>query len=77
MELIAHGTLQAVEAKEGLEVKGNADIVGSITFQSLFKYFPKLAGMTVRCLACCRAFRLPSLRARGDENACLHGEVVQ
>ena len=40
--------LQAVEAKEGLQVKGSSDIVGSITFQSLFKKFPKLAGMTVR-----------------------------
>lgn len=56
---------QAVEAKEGLEVKGNSDTVGSITFQMLFKYFPKLAGMTVRCPVHCGALPPePLLRVR-------------
>lgn len=62
--------LQAVEAKEGLEVKGNSDIVGSITFQMLFKYFPKLAGMTVRCPAYCRAHSSSLHCARGAEGMC-------
>ncbi|KAK9841856.1 hypothetical protein WJX81_007585 [Elliptochloris bilobata] len=40
------GLHQAIEAKEGLEVRGSASVVGSITFQMLFKYYPKLGGMT-------------------------------
>ena len=62
--------LQAVEAKEGLEVKGNSDTVGSITFQMLFKYFPKLAGMSVRRSLQWRAFP-PTLQcARGVMDTC-------
>lgn len=40
-----------MEAKEGLEVRGASDPQGSITFQMLFKYYPKLSGMTVRLRA--------------------------
>ena len=40
---------QAIEAQEpGVEIKGVTRAVSSITFQSLFKYYPKLSGMTVR-----------------------------
>jgi preprotein translocase subunit SecA len=40
--------LQAIEAKEGLEVRPVAPTMGSITFQCFFKYYERLSGMTVR-----------------------------
>ncbi|CAO2141162.1 unnamed protein product [Urochloa humidicola] len=40
------GIHQAVEAKEGLKVQADSVIVAQITYQSLFKLYPKLSGMT-------------------------------
>jgi preprotein translocase subunit SecA len=37
---------QAIEAKEGLEVKAEQLTIATITYQSFFKLFPKLAGMS-------------------------------
>ena len=37
---------QAVEAKEGLDVSGEQVSAATITYQSFFKLYPKLAGMT-------------------------------
>jgi preprotein translocase subunit SecA len=39
--------VQAIEAKEGLDVQGEDFVQASITFQMLFTYYEKLAGMTV------------------------------
>ncbi len=45
--------LQAIEAQEypEVEIKGRAKVSSSITYQTLFKYYTKLAGMTVCFLA--------------------------
>ncbi|MCE2517320.1 MAG: preprotein translocase subunit SecA, partial [Alphaproteobacteria bacterium] len=40
------GQHQALEAKEGLEVQPENQTLASITFQNLFRMYPKLAGMT-------------------------------
>ncbi|KAF8730911.1 hypothetical protein HU200_016783 [Digitaria exilis] len=40
------GIHQAVEAKEGLKIQADSVIVAQITYQSLFKLYPKLSGMT-------------------------------
>lgn len=40
------GLHQAVEAKEGVEVKSENQTLASITFQNYFKLYSKLAGMT-------------------------------
>ncbi|MFN8369725.1 MAG: preprotein translocase subunit SecA, partial [Bacteriovoracaceae bacterium] len=40
------GLHQAVEAKEGVQVKSENQTLASITFQNFFKLYPKLAGMT-------------------------------
>ena len=40
--------LQAVEAKEGLPVEPDSATQASITFQCFFRYYLRLAGMTVR-----------------------------
>ncbi|GKU98466.1 hypothetical protein SLEP1_g11471 [Rubroshorea leprosula] len=40
------GIHQAVEAKEGLKIKADSVVVAQITYQSLFKLYPKLSGMT-------------------------------
>ncbi len=40
------GLHQAVEAKEGVEVKSENQTLASITFQNYFKLYTKLAGMT-------------------------------
>ncbi|KAL5712516.1 Protein translocase subunit SA2 [Ranunculus cassubicifolius] len=37
---------QAVEAKEGLKIQADSVVVAQITYQSLFKLYPKLSGMT-------------------------------
>lgn len=67
---------QAIEAQEpNVRIKGRSKVASSITFQTLFKYYSKLAGMTVRrwedfgCLALrhlglqakCTCHCLPSL----------------
>eukprot|EP01018_Ginkgo_biloba_P024872 Gb_25957 [translate_table: standard] len=40
------GIHQAVEAKEGVQIHADTLIVAQITYQSLFKLYPKLSGMT-------------------------------
>ncbi len=43
---------QAIEAQEPeAEIRGRTRTASSITYQTLFKYYPKLAGMTVRTRA--------------------------
>jgi preprotein translocase subunit SecA len=37
---------QAIEAKEGVEVKQESETVATITYQNFFKLYKKLAGMT-------------------------------
>lgn len=39
---------QAVEAKEGVEIGPQLQPSGSITYQTFFRFYKKLAGMTVR-----------------------------
>ncbi|MCL2587445.1 MAG: preprotein translocase subunit SecA [Firmicutes bacterium] len=40
------GLHQAIEAKEGVQIKNEDKTVATITIQNLFKMYPKLAGMT-------------------------------
>jgi len=40
------GLHQAVEAKEGAKIQDETQTLASITFQNLFRLYPKLAGMT-------------------------------
>jgi len=40
------GLHQAVEAKEGVHIQDESQTLASITFQNLFRLYPKLAGMT-------------------------------
>ena len=40
------GLHQAVEAKEGVEIQDESQTLASITYQNLFRLYPKLAGMT-------------------------------
>ncbi len=40
------GLHQALEAKEGAEIQNENQTLASITFQNLFRIYPKLAGMT-------------------------------
>lgn len=42
----SQGIHQAIEAKEGVEIKGENEVLASISFQSYFKHYGKLAGMT-------------------------------
>lgn len=42
----SEGIHQAVEAKEGLDIQADSVVVAQITYQSLFKLYPKLSGMT-------------------------------
>ncbi|KAH7680773.1 P-loop containing nucleoside triphosphate hydrolase protein [Dioscorea alata] len=42
----SEGIHQAVEAKEGLQILADSVVVAQITYQSLFKLYPKLSGMT-------------------------------
>ncbi|GKB88227.1 protein translocase subunit SecA2, chloroplastic isoform X1 [Tanacetum coccineum] len=42
----SEGIHQAVEAKEGLPIQADSVVVAQITYQSLFKLYPKLSGMT-------------------------------
>lgn len=40
------GLHQAVEAKEGVKIQDETQTLASITFQNLFRLYPKLSGMT-------------------------------
>lgn len=42
----SEGLHQAIEAKEGVEVKQESQTLATITFQNLFRMYQKLAGMT-------------------------------
>lgn len=42
----SEGLHQAVEAKEGVKIQDETQTLASITFQNLFRLYPKLAGMT-------------------------------
>jgi len=42
----SEGLHQAIEAKEGVEVKKESDTLATITFQNLFRMYNKLSGMT-------------------------------
>ncbi len=42
----ADGLHQAVEAKEGVQVKGETQTLATITIQNYFRMYDKLAGMT-------------------------------
>ncbi|MBK1693999.1 preprotein translocase subunit SecA [Chromatium weissei] len=42
----SEGLHQAVEAKEGVAIQSENQTMASITFQNLFRLYPKLAGMT-------------------------------
>jgi len=42
----SHGIHQAIEAKEGVEIKGENEVLASISFQNYFKHYGRLAGMT-------------------------------
>ncbi|CAI0607582.1 unnamed protein product [Linum tenue] len=42
----SEGIHQAVEAKEDLQIQADTIVVAQITYQSLFKLYPKLSGMT-------------------------------
>ncbi|CAM8980221.1 unnamed protein product [Rhodiola kirilowii] len=42
----SEGIHQAVEAKEGVNIQADSVVVAQITYQSLFKLYPKLSGMT-------------------------------
>lgn len=40
------GLHQAIEAKEGVKIQDETQTLASITFQNLFRLYPKLSGMT-------------------------------
>ena len=42
----SEGLHQAIEAKEGVEIKRESDTLATITFQNYFRMYEKLAGMT-------------------------------
>lgn len=42
----SEGLHQALEAKEGVEIQAENQTLASITYQNLFRLYPKLAGMT-------------------------------
>jgi len=42
----SEGLHQAVEAKEGVKIQDETQTLASITYQNLFRLYPKLAGMT-------------------------------
>ena len=42
----SEGLHQAIEAKEGVEIQLESQTIASITYQNLFRMYPKLSGMT-------------------------------
>lgn len=40
------GIQQAIEAKEGMQVSAETEVIAKVTYQNLFRLFPKLSGMT-------------------------------
>ena len=43
----SEGLHQAIEAKEGVTINVETKTMATITFQNLFRLYPKLSGMTV------------------------------
>ncbi|MFI2812590.1 MULTISPECIES: preprotein translocase subunit SecA [Microbulbifer] len=43
---LSEGLHQALEAKEGVQIQSESQTLASTTFQNLFRFYPKLAGMT-------------------------------
>ena len=43
---LSEGLHQAIEAKEGVDIQNENQTLASITFQNLFRMYPKLSGMT-------------------------------
>eukprot|EP00967_Tisochrysis_lutea_P146865 scaffold277969_cov32-Tisochrysis_lutea.AAC.4 len=54
------GVHQAVEAKEGLTIQPETEVVASVTYQSLFRRFRKLASMSGTALSEQEEFRTVS-----------------
>jgi preprotein translocase subunit SecA len=52
-----HGIQPAVEAKEGVEVRAEGTVLGSIPIQHLVRLWPKLAGMTATAVPSAVEFR--------------------
>ena len=42
----SEGLHQSIEAKEGVKIQDETQTLASITFQNLFRLYPKLSGMT-------------------------------
>ena len=63
----ADGLHQAVEAKEGVTVKGETQTFATITIQNYFRMYDKLAGMTGTAETE-ETGVLPDLRARGERH---------
>ena len=42
----SEGLHQSIEAKEGVKIQDESQTLASITFQNLFRLYPKLSGMT-------------------------------
>ena len=61
------GLHQAVEAKEGVQVKGETQTLATITIQNYFRMYEKLAGMTGTAETE-ETGVLPDLRARGERH---------
>ena len=40
------GLHQSIEAKEGIEVSGESQVIATVTYQSLFRQYPQLCGMS-------------------------------
>jgi len=53
----ADGLHQAIEAKEGLEVSEQSQVIAKVTFQSFFRLFPNLSAMTGTALASASEFK--------------------
>ncbi|MEW5248059.1 preprotein translocase subunit SecA [Microbulbifer discodermiae] len=43
---LSEGLHQALEAKEGVQIQSESQTLASTTFQNLFRFYPKLSGMT-------------------------------
>ena len=72
---------QAIEAKEGVEVRPEASTAAEVTFQAFFGYYDHICGMTVgaAAAACPRAAqaessRPPHLEACGVQLPCTFAE---
>jgi len=52
-----HGIQPAVEAKEGVEVKSEGRILGSIPIQHFIRLYPKIAGMTATAVPAAAEFK--------------------